>query len=233
MLEVASLDAGYGDAQALFEVGLAVPRGETVALLGRNGAGKSTLLAAVMGLVRPWSGTIRLEGQDIAGQPPHRIARAGIGLVPEDRRIFTNLTVAENLAVAQRPPRPDAPRWDVAAVTALFDSLGGLMQRRGDAISGGEQQMLAIARTLLAQPRVLLLDEPAEGLAPRVAAGLRERLAELKGHGLTMVVAAQNLAFARALADRAVILEQGAVRFAGRFDAIDADDQARQALLAL
>jgi len=165
MLEARGLSAGYGRAQVLFGLDLAVGQGEVVALLGRNGAGKSTTLKALMGLVEARSGEVRFGGERIDRQAPHEIARLGLGYVPEDRRIFTDLTVAENLEVGRQPPRPDAPTWSMEKLIALFPTLGALLQRRGGSMSGGEQQMLCIARTLAGNPKAILLDEPSEGLA--------------------------------------------------------------------
>jgi branched-chain amino acid transport system ATP-binding protein len=222
LLEVDRLHAGYGRAEVLAGVSLTVAAGEAVVLLGRNGAGKSTTLKAIMGLEVERSGRILLDGRAIDGLPTHRIAQAGIGYVPEDRRIFAGLTVAENLAVGRQPAR-DGHAWSEAEIRALFPPLAAIADRRAGHLSGGEQQMLAIARTLMGNPRLLLLDEPSEGLAPVILERIAEAVAALKARGLGLVVSEQNLAFARDFADRALILETGAVRFSGMLTELDAD----------
>ncbi len=215
MLEVADLVAGYGRAQVLHAVGFPVAAGEVLVLFGRNGTGKSTTLKAMMGLLRPWAGHVRLEGRDLAGLPPHRIARAGLGYVPEERRLFATLTVAENLAVARRPPRPGLAPWTPERLCALFPNLVPALHRPAGRMSGGEQQMLAIARTLMGNPRLILLDEPSEGLAPLVVAAMADAVRALKAEGVAVVLAEQNLAFARAVADRVATLESGRVTSTG------------------
>jgi branched-chain amino acid transport system ATP-binding protein len=209
MLEVRGLSAGYGRAQVLFEVALEARRGEVVALLGRNGAGKSTTLKAIMGLVPPLSGEIRFEGARIDGREPHEIARLGLGYVPEDRRIFTDLTVAENLAVGRQPARADAPRWSTENLLALFPALSRMLERPGGRMSGGEQQMLCIARTLAGNPKAILLDEPSEGLAPLVVAQMASVIRELKRAGVTVLLAEQSARFTERVADRGYTLEKG------------------------
>lgn len=233
MLEVRGLEAGYGAATILQGISLQVGRGEVVALLGRNGAGKSTLMKSLMGLLPPRRGSIRFDGQEIAGQETHRIARAGIGYVPEDRRIFTDLTVAENLEAGRRPPRAGAPVWDAAALIRLFPNLAGLMQRPGGRISGGEQQMLTLARTLMGNPALLLLDEPSEGISPLLVAQLAEALTRLKADGLTILLSEQNLKFCAALADRAYILETGCIRADLPMAAVMQDAALRQRWLSV
>lgn len=214
-LEVRDLHARYGTSHVLFGISLDVREGEVVALLGRNGAGKSTTIKTIMGVHSPQSGTVRFEGRDIAGWSSDRISRLGVGYVPEERRIFRGLSVAENLETGRRPPRPGRPAWDKPAVLELFPRLGTMLDRRGDALSGGEQQMLSIARTLMSNPLVLLLDEPSEGLAPIVVDQMRERLAALKATGMTILLSEQNLAFSLRLADRVYIIEKGAIKFEG------------------
>jgi branched-chain amino acid transport system ATP-binding protein len=209
MLEVRGLSAGYGRAQVLFEVALEARRGEVVALLGRNGAGKSTTLKAIMGLVPPLSGEIRFEGARIDGREPHEIARLGLGYVPEDRRIFTDLTVAENLAVGRQPARADAPQWTTENLLALFPALSRMLERPGGRMSGGEQQMLCIARTLAGNPKAILLDEPSEGLAPLVVAQMASVIRELKRAGVTVLLAEQSARFTERVADRGYTLEKG------------------------
>jgi branched-chain amino acid transport system ATP-binding protein len=210
-LEVRGLSAGYGRAQVLFDVDLEARDGEVVALLGRNGAGKSTTLKAIMGLVPVLSGTVKLDGESLAGLEPHEIARLGLGYVPEDRRIFTDLTVAENLEVGRQPARANAPAWTEDRLFALFPALGALRERRGARMSGGEQQMLCIARTLAGNPSVILLDEPSEGLAPLVVENVGRAILEVKRAGVTVLLAEQSRHFAGRLADRVYVLEKGVV----------------------
>ncbi|MGE0701579.1 MAG: ABC transporter ATP-binding protein [Hyphomicrobiaceae bacterium] len=221
LLEVAGLEARYGHALALSNVSFQVARGEALVLLGRNGAGKSTTLKAVMGLEVARSGRITFDGRRIETLPTHRIAQAGIGYVPEDRRIFAGLTVAENLAVGRRGPA-DGHAWSEAEIRELFPPLAAIAQRRAGHLSGGEQQMLAIARTLMGNPRLLLLDEPSEGLAPVILDRIAEAIVVLKRRGLALVVSEQNPGFVRAFADRVLVLETGAARFTGTLAELDA-----------
>ncbi|WP_337996550.1 ABC transporter ATP-binding protein [Oleispirillum naphthae] len=216
MLEIAGLCAGYGAVQVLFGLSLAVGGGEAVALIGRNGAGKSTTLKSAMGLTDITAGEIRFEGENITGCPPHAAARAGLGWVPEDRRVFARLTVWENLDVGRRAPRPGAPAWDEDRVLAVFPHLKTLLKRDAGLLSGGEQQMLTVARTLMGQPRMLLLDEPSEGIAPKAVEDLAAALAEIKATGVGILLSEQNRGFAAALADRAVLLDRGRVIGEGR-----------------
>lgn len=230
MLEIKHLSARYGRAQLLFDVSFTANAGEVLVLVGRNGAGKSTTLKAIMGLLRDISGEINFLGHSVAGLTPHEIARRGVGYVPEDRRIFTDLTVAENLAVgriASRQHALDAPRWSVERVCALFPKLKEMLDRPGGQMSGGEQQMLTIARTLMGNPRAILLDEPSEGLAPIVVERIQETVQALKQEGLCVILSEQNLNFARAVADRAVVIDRGEVKFAGTFAALEADPALR------
>jgi branched-chain amino acid transport system ATP-binding protein len=215
MLTVEGLDTYYGRAHILAGVGFAVARGEVVVLLGRNGAGKSTTLKSIMGLVPPAAGRIVFEGTDIAGRQPFEIARLGLGYVPEDRRVFAELTVEENLDVGLRPPRTNAPVWTPDKLFALFPNLARMRDRPGGQMSGGEQQMLTIARTLMGNPSLVLLDEPSEGLAPVIVEQMAKTILDLKREGLTVLLSEQNLHFARAVADRALIIEKGRIRFAG------------------
>jgi branched-chain amino acid transport system ATP-binding protein len=223
MLEVARLSAAYGRAQVLFGLDFEVRAGEVAVLLGRNGAGKSTTLKSIIGLMRLESGEIRFGGKAIQHLPPYQIARMGLGYVPEDRRIFTDLTVAENLEVGRQPPRAGAPHWTPARLIELFPSLGPLRDRRGTQMSGGEQQMLTIARTLMGNPLAILLDEPSEGLAPVIVAQMARTIRELKRAGVTVLMCEQNLAFARAVADRAYLIEKGCLRRSGTMAEIEED----------
>jgi branched-chain amino acid transport system ATP-binding protein len=211
MLEARDLSAGYGRAQILFGLDLAVDRGEVVALLGRNGAGKSTTLKALMGLVETRSGEVRFEGARIDRRAPHEIARLGLGYVPEDRRVFTDLTVAENLEVGRQPPRSGAPTWTAEKLLALFPTLGPMLKRRGGSMSGGEQQMLCIARTLAGNPRAILLDEPSEGLAPVIVDQVAAAILEMKWAGVAVLLAEQSARFTERVADRGYKLEKGKI----------------------
>jgi branched-chain amino acid transport system ATP-binding protein len=211
MLEVRGLKAGYGRAQVLFDIDLDVAQGEVVALLGRNAAGKSTTLKAIMGLVSPLSGEIVFDGRPIRSLEPYEIARLGLGYVPEDRRIFTDLTVIENLEVARQPPRGAAPPWTEERLFTLFPALAPLRERRGARMSGGEQQMLCIARTLAGNPSAILLDEPSEGLAPLVVAQVAEAIREIRRAGVAVLLAEQSRHFTDRVADRAYVLEKGVI----------------------
>ena len=210
-LEVKRLSAGYGRAQVLFDLELEAREGEVVALLGRNGAGKSTTLKAIMGLVAPSSGEVLFQGRRIEGLEPFEVARLGLGYVPEDRRIFTDLTVAENLEVGRRASRPGLPPWTMERVFALFPNLAGMRERPGSRMSGGEQKMLAIARTLMGNPAAILLDEPSEGLAPVIVRQMAEAVRNLKGAGLGVLLCEQNPRFAGDVADRVYRIEKGRV----------------------
>lgn len=212
-LLVEGLRAGYGEIPVLHGVDLEVREGEVVALLGRNGAGKTTLIKAVMGLVRTFSGRLTYRGVDLTPLPPYRRAQLGLGYVPDDRRIFPELTVRENLLVASRP----GP-WSLDKVYRLLPRLKEIEHRRGGLLSGGEQQMLTIARTLMTNPRLLLLDEPTEGLAPLVVEEIARLVQELKREGLPVLLAEQNLRFTGQVADRAYVLETGEVRLSGAMD---------------
>lgn len=211
ILLVRRLNAGYGRAQVLFDLDLELRAGEVAVLAGRNGAGKSTTLKAIMGLVPPASGEIRFRGRPLAGLEPFEIARLGLGYVPEERRIFTDLTVDENLEVGRRPSREGSPAWTMERVFELFPNLAGLRGRPAARMSGGEQKMLAIARTLMGNPSAVLLDEPSEGLAPVVVRHIAEAVGELKRAGLSVLLCEQNLRFAERVADRVVRIEKGRV----------------------
>jgi branched-chain amino acid transport system ATP-binding protein len=231
MLSVTDLDVFYGRAQALFQVGFQVPGGQIVALLGRNGAGKSTTLKSIMGLVPPAAGQIVLNGREVGGLRPHALCAQGLGYVPEDRRIFRSLTVKENLTVGRRPPHRHGSQWTLDKVFALFPHLAALRDRRGGQISGGEQQMLTIARSLMGNPLMLLLDEPSTGLAPRITEHLARAVLDLKAAGLAVLLSEQNLRFAAAVADQAVVMETGHVRWRGLMAEFLSDPAASRAYL--
>nr|WP_314074010.1 ABC transporter ATP-binding protein [uncultured Roseococcus sp.] len=233
MLDVTDLHAHYGRAHILQGVTLRAGEGEVLALLGRNGAGKSTTMKSIMGLLRPTSGAVRFRGEDIAGREPFEIARRGIGYVPEERRIFTELSVLENLEVGRMPAREGLAPWTAERVFALFPSLGAMRKRAGGRMSGGEQQMLTIGRTLMGNPRLILLDEPSEGLAPVIIERMAEAILALKREGLTVMLSEQNLHFARLVSDRACVLEKGAIRWEGRMEALMADEAARAQYLTV
>ena len=232
LLEVHDIHAAYGSSRVLFGISLTVARGECVCLLGRNGVGKTTTMRAIMGLTPPSSGRIVFGGTDITELPPHRIARLGLGFVPENRRIFAELTVWENLDVAARAAGRSG-YWTVEAVYGLFPKLSELANRQGGFLSGGEQQMLTIGRTLMGNPDLLLLDEPSEGLAPLVVESMLEQVSRLKREGLTILLAEQGVDFSLALADRVYVLEKGAVRFAGVAAELRDNPRLRDELLAL
>ncbi|MEK7387822.1 MAG: ABC transporter ATP-binding protein, partial [candidate division NC10 bacterium] len=213
LLDVRDIHTAYGLSRVLFGVSVEVHAGECVCLLGRNGVGKTTTIRSIMGLTPPQAGRIVWKGADITGWPSYRVARAGLGFVPEDRRIFADLTVWENLDVAGRTARTGVGTWSVERVFDLFPQLRDLTRRNGGFLSGGEQQMLTIARTLMGNPELLLLDEPSEGLAPLVVEHLQEQIAQLKREGLTILLAEQNVDFSLELADRVYVLEKGAIRF--------------------
>ncbi|WP_420402283.1 ABC transporter ATP-binding protein [Nisaea sp.] len=233
MLELDAVNSFYGKAHILFDVSFSVGRGEAVALLGRNGAGKSTVLKSVLQLVRPESGKVLFEGRDITKLPPHRIARMGLGYVPEERRIFADLTVSENLEVGRQPPRDGLPIWTPERLFELFPNLAERRNAIGGTLSGGEQQMLTIARTLMGNPRLLLLDEPSEGIAPVVVEQMAGAIRRLKNAGVTVLLSEQNLRFARTVSDRALIIDSGHIRFDGSFAALDTDAGISSSYLAV
>jgi branched-chain amino acid transport system ATP-binding protein len=234
ILEAEKLDAAYGQAQILFEVSLKLRRGEIVALMGRNGAGKSTTLKAIMGLVPPRAAVLRFAGRDILGLPTYRIARLGLGYVPEDRRIFTDLTVEENLEVgAKAAAGATRAAWTPERLFAIFPNLAEMRGRRASQMSGGEQQMLTIARTLMGNPAAVLLDEPSEGLAPVIVELMAEAVRRMKAEGIAVLLSEQNLSFASAIADRTYIIEKGAIRHEGSMAEVAADAALREAYLTV
>jgi branched-chain amino acid transport system ATP-binding protein len=234
ILEVKDVYTSYGLSQILFGVSLEVHEGECVCLLGRNGVGKTTTLRSIMGLTPPRQGRVIYKGQDITGKPAFRVAKLGIGFVPEDRRIFPDLTVRENLDVARKPPASvHVTEWAVERVYELFPVLAKLNDRKGGYLSGGEQQMLTIGRTLMGNPNLLLLDEPSEGLAPLVIRDLGTQIRRLKDEGITILLCEQNAKFATALSDRAYVLEKGHVRFSGSIKELQENEAVRRQYLAL
>jgi branched-chain amino acid transport system ATP-binding protein len=232
LLDVRDIHTSYGHSRALFGVSIEVRQGECVCLLGRNGVGKTTTMRSIMGLTPPSAGQVLWKGKGIAGWQPFRIARSGIGFVPEDRRVFADLTVIENLDVAGRASQRHGP-WNIEAVFDFFPKLRELAGRRSGFLSGGEQQMLTIGRTLMCNPDLLLLDEPSEGLAPLVVESLLQQVSSLKRQGLTILLAEQALGFCLALADRVYVLQRGEVRFSGPSSALRDDLRLREELLAL
>jgi branched-chain amino acid transport system ATP-binding protein len=233
MLELDRVNTYYGKAHILHDLSLSVGAGEVVALLGRNGAGKTTTMRSIMQLVRPSSGRVVFEGNDITRWPTHKVARSGLGYVPEERRIFADLTVMENLEVGRQPHREGYPDWIVEHLFELFPNLAERRNNRGKQMSGGEQQMLTIARTLMGNPKLLLLDEPSEGIAPVIVEQMAETLLEIKAKGLTVVLSEQNLHFARIVADRAVIIESGSAVFDGTFAELEAHPEIRDQYLSV
>ena len=229
MLDLAGVHAAYGPSRVLHGVSLTARAGEVVSLLGRNGAGKSTTLKAIVGLVEVTGGGVHLEGREITRLATHQISRLGVGWVPEDRRIFSDLTVEENLSVGARP----GGAWHAARIYQLFPKLGELARRRAGSLSGGEQQMLTVARTLMGNPRILLLDEPSEGLAPVIVQALGQQIAALKREGLTILLSEQSLAFAARLADRAYIIEKGQIQFEGAMRELVESESLRRTYLTV
>lgn len=232
VLEVRNIHAFYGLSQVLFGVSFEVAPGEVVALLGRNGVGKTTTMRSISGLLAPRRGQVRWRGRDMAGLPAHRIARMGVGYVPEERRIFADLTVWENLDMGRRPAA-DGSAWSERQVYELFPELEDMAARPGGVLSGGQQQMLAIGRSLMGNPGLLLLDQPSEGLAPRVVEALGAQVKKLKEMGLAILVAEQNLRFALDLSDRVHILEKGEIKFSGTPDELRGKGEILEKYLAL
>lgn len=232
LLELRDIHTAYGQSRVLFGVSIEVAPRECVCLLGRNGVGKTTTMRSIMGLTPPSAGKIVWKGRDVTGWSPHRVARAGIGFVPEDRRIFAELTTWENLDVARQVAgRPG--EWDVDAIYRLFPKLQELRDRPGGFLSGGEQQMLTIARTLMGNPSLVLLDEPSEGLAPKIVEEMANAILAMKNEGLSIVLSEQNLHFARLISDRAYIIESGRIRFGGTIRELEESPEIRDAYLAV
>ena len=238
LLDAHSLAAWYGAAQILFDLNLQVRRGEVVALMGRNGAGKSTTLKTLMGLMDKRKGTVRFMQRDISARQPYQIAALGMGFVPEDRRVFVDLTVTENLEVGRQAPRrwPDgtaAPVWTPPELYALFPNLGEMPDRPGGRMSGGEQQMLTVGRTLMGNPFLVLLDEPSEGVAPVIVEQMAGMILELKAKGVSILLSEQNLHFAELVSDRAYVLEKGQIRFEGTMDELAQAELVRRTYLSV
>jgi branched-chain amino acid transport system ATP-binding protein len=238
VLAVKGLCAWYGGAQILYDLAFEVGRGEVVALMGRNGAGKSTTMKAIMGLIGRKSGTMRFFGQDIGRLQPFQIARLGIGFTPEDRRIFSDLTVMENLDIGRQPARdfPDgrpAPAWTPRKLFALFPNLGEMPERLGGRMSGGEQQMLTVARTLMGNPLLVLLDEPSEGVAPIIVEQMAHTILQLKTEGLSILLSEQNIHFAELVSDRVYVLEKGQLRWQGVMADLARNSEVQRAFLTV
>jgi branched-chain amino acid transport system ATP-binding protein len=231
VLTLEALVAGYGESQVLNGIGFGVGAGQVVTLLGRNGMGKTTTVRAIMGLIRPSAGHIRFDGQDITGDPPYRIAQRGIGLVPEGRQIFPTLSVEENLVATAANRTGGAPRWDLPAIYALFPRLAERRRQSGAKLSGGEQQMLAIGRALMTNPRLLVLDEATEGLAPLIRAEIWQVMAKLRAEGQAILLIDKNLAAVMRLADWHVVIEKGRVVWQGDSAALAAAPRVRDTYL--
>ena len=238
LLEAKGLNAWYGAAHILFDVDLQVMRGEVVALMGRNGAGKSTTLKALMGLLPKRNGSVTFMGRDVSRAEPHEVARRGLGYVPEDRRVFADLTVLENLEVGRQPARAwadgsAAPLWTADKLFTLFPNLGEMPERPGGRMSGGEQQMLTVARTLMGNPYMVLLDEPSEGVAPVIVEQMAQMILELKAQGVSTLLSEQNMHFAELVSDRVYVLEKGQMRYHGSMADLARDESVRRAYLSV
>jgi len=233
IIEVADLDVYYGTSQILFGVGLSVRQGETMALLGRNGAGKTTTMKAIMGLAPPRRGRVSLRGAVISGRKPHHIARAGLGFVPEDRQIFPEHSVEDNLVIGRKKGPEGQDEWPIKRIYDVFPLLEPLRHRIAGRLSGGEQQMLAIARTLMGNPALLLLDEPSEGLAPIIVQRIGELLRQLRQLGSTVLIAEQNMHFCLGLASHATVIDKGQIVYAAGIDELKANEAIRRRYLAL
>jgi branched-chain amino acid transport system ATP-binding protein len=238
MLSVERLSAWYGAAQVLYGLNFEVGRGEVVALMGRNGAGKSTTIKSIMGLLARREGTVRFCGRDISRLKPFEIARLGIGFSPEDRRIFVDLTVLENLDVGRQPPRTFAdgtpvPTWSPEKLFSLFPNLREMPDRLGGSMSGGEQQMLTVARTLMGNPLLVLLDEPSEGVAPIIVEQMANTIIELKKEGLSLLLSEQNIHFAELVSDRVYVLEKGQIAWRGSMKDLAGNAEVQRAFLTV
>ncbi len=233
MLEIKGINSFYGKAHVLNDLSFGVERGQVVALLGRNGAGKTTTMKSVMQLVVPQAGSVTYQGTDITRMPPHKVAKMGLGYVPEERRIFTDLTVMENLEVGRQPAREGTVTWSEEMLFDMFPNLAERKTNRGKEMSGGEQQMLTIARTLMGNPSLILLDEPSEGIAPVIVEEMVRVILQLKKDGLTVLLSEQNLHFAQAVADRVVIIESGTAKYEGTLADLEAHPEIRDTYLSV
>ncbi len=238
MLSIENLSAWYGAARILYDLSFDVGRGEVVALMGRNGAGKSTTIKAIMGLIGERRGSVHFNGEDISRRQPYEIARRGLGFTPEDRRIFADLTVMENLDIGRQAPRrfadgKAAPSWTPERLFALFPNLAEMPNRLGNRMSGGEQQMLTVARTLMGNPLLVLLDEPSEGVAPLIVEQMANTIVELKKEGLSILLSEQNVHFARLVSDRVYVLEKGQIRWHGNMDELVNNQDVQRAYLTV
>ncbi len=231
ILDVRDVHTFYGTSHILFGVSLTVSQGETVCLLGRNGAGKSTTLRSIMGLTPPASGSIAYDGVELIGKPPYAIAKLGVGFVPDDRGIFADLTVHENLEIAETRRRPNGDAWTLERLYPAFPTLQGLRTRRGEHLSGGEQRLLSVARALLTHPRLLIFDEPAEGLSPLVVRAVREWILRLKQSGISILLSEQNVRFATEVSDRAYVIDKGVIRHQGSVEELRANEEIRKRYL--
>ena len=231
ILDVRDVHTFYGTSHILFGVSLDVREGETVCLLGRNGAGKSTTLRSIMGLTPPASGSVTYSGVELIGKPPYTIARLGIGFVPDDRGIFADLTVHENLEIAETRRRPNGDAWTLERLYSAFPMLQGLRTRRGEHLSGGEQRLLSVARALLTHPRLLIFDEPAVGLSPLVVRAVREWILRLKQSGMSILLSEQNVRFAMEVSDRAYVIDKGVIRHQGSVEELRANEEIRKRYL--
>jgi branched-chain amino acid transport system ATP-binding protein len=229
MLEVKEIHTYYGTSHILFGISFNVKEGEAVCLLGRNGAGKTTTFRSIIGLTPPKKGSIKFRDKEIIGKPPYRIAKMGIGFVPDTRRIFPDLTVRQNIMVARR--EKEKAVWNLETIYALFPKLRELDTHMGTQLSGGEQQMLTVARTLMTNPDLLLLDEPGEGLAPLVIQAMKEQLGEIKKLGITMLICEHNVGLATALSDRAYVMDKGAIHFQGTIEELRKNEEVRKKYL--
>jgi branched-chain amino acid transport system ATP-binding protein len=229
ILEIKEIHTYYGTSHILFGVSMEIEQGDAVCLLGRNGAGKTTTLRSIIGLTAPRSGSIKFNGKEITGSPPYRIAPLGVGFVPDDRRIFTALTVRQNILIARREKQ--GAIWNLDRIYGLFPKLKDLDSHMGTQLSGGEQQMLTIARTLMTNPQLLLLDEPGEGLAPLVIQAMREQLGEIKKLGTTMLICEHNVGLATALSDRAYVMDKGMIRYQGTIQELRKNEEVRKKYL--
>jgi branched-chain amino acid transport system ATP-binding protein len=229
MLEVKEIHTYYGTSHILFGISFNVKEGEAVCLLGRNGAGKTTTFRSIIGLTPPKAGSIKFRDKEIIGKPPYRIAKMGIGFVPDTRRIFPDLTVRQNIMVARR--EKEKAVWNLETIYALFPKLRELDTHMGTQLSGGEQQMLTVARTLMTNPELLLLDEPGEGLAPLVIQAMKEQLGEIKKLGITMLICEHNVGLATALSDRAYVMDKGAIHFQGTIEELRKNEEVRKKYL--